>query len=91
MPRVAVRPDLELAYEIHGEGDPLLLLMGIGAQRLFWPADFVQMLMDSGHQVVLFDNRDVGESTWLRGTRVPSPMAAMSAATSATLSVAAET
>jgi pimeloyl-ACP methyl ester carboxylesterase len=54
--------------------------MGVGAQRLFWPDDFVARLVEGGHRVIVFDNRDCGESTWLRHQRAPAPMATMTRA-----------
>ena len=80
MSRVAIRDGVELAYDDHGAGDPFVLIMGIGAQRVFWPEDFVRRLVDRGHRVIVFDNRDVGESTWLRQLRAPPPMVAMTRA-----------
>ena len=80
MPRIEVRSGISLAYESHGEGDPLVLIMGVGAQRVFWPKDFVSRLVEHGHRVILFDNRDCGESTWLKDQRAPAPMAAMTRA-----------
>lgn len=56
---------IELAYQIIGEGPPLLLVMGIGAQLVHWPDGFVASLASRGFRVVRFDNRDVGESSWL--------------------------
>jgi pimeloyl-ACP methyl ester carboxylesterase len=58
---------LTIAYEeFGGRGDPpVLLIMGIGSQMISWPEDFCEELARSGHHVVRFDNRDVGESTHL--------------------------
>ena len=80
MRRVQVREGIELAVEVHGEGEPMVLIMGIGAQLIFWPADFVQALVQQGFQVITFDNRDCGESTWLDGVKAPQPLVAMSRA-----------
>jgi len=80
MPSVTIRPGVDLAYDIHGEGDPIVLIMGVGAQMVFWPDEFIQVLVDRGHQVIRFDNRDVGESTWLDHLRPPAPMVALSRA-----------
>lgn len=44
-------------------GVPLLLVMGLGMQRLLWPEEFCAALADCGFEVVRFDNRDAGEST----------------------------
>ena len=65
MPKVRVGPEVELAYESFGEGEPLLLIMGIGAQMVLWDEAFCQQLAQRGFRVIRFDNRDVGESTRL--------------------------
>ena len=56
---------VEIAYERFGDSDdiPVLLIMGLGTQMLAWPEDFCRRLAARGHQVVRFDNRDVGLST----------------------------
>ena len=64
MPKVEVGP-VELFYESMGAGEPLLLIMGLGAQMLHWPDDFCEGLVKRGFRVIRFDNRDVGESTRL--------------------------
>jgi pimeloyl-ACP methyl ester carboxylesterase len=57
---------IEIAYERFGEGSgPVLLLVhGLGAQLTDWDPDFVEQMVDRGFDVVTFDNRDVGKSTW---------------------------
>lgn len=60
-----------IEYEVIGEGEPLLLVMGLGCQLIHWPDEFVQLLVDRGFQVIRFDNRDVGLSTKMTG-RPPS-------------------
>lgn len=59
---------LSLEVEDEGEGTPLLLIMGLGAQLLHWPQRFVDTLVRRGFRVVRFDNRDVGLSQRLSGT-----------------------
>jgi pimeloyl-ACP methyl ester carboxylesterase len=53
------------------EGDPsnpaLLLVMGLGAQLIAWPDEFVTALADRGFFVIRYDNRDCGLSTKLDG------------------------
>jgi pimeloyl-ACP methyl ester carboxylesterase len=50
------------------------LIMGIGAQRVFWEDGFCELLAGAGFRVVRFDHRDIGESTRLgRDTPVPRP------------------
>lgn len=61
----AHRDGVTIAYERLGpaDGEPLLLIMGLGMQLLAWPDEFCAMLTDRGYSVVRFDNRDAGEST----------------------------
>ena len=54
---------ITLEYEVHGDGEPLLLVMGLGGQLVAWPATFVAGLVDRGFKVITFDNRDIGLST----------------------------
>jgi pimeloyl-ACP methyl ester carboxylesterase len=54
---------ITLEYAVRGEGDPLLLVMGLGAQMTDWPEEFVSGLVDVGFRVITFDNRDIGLST----------------------------
>ncbi|HEY1556197.1 MAG TPA: alpha/beta hydrolase [Kofleriaceae bacterium] len=64
---------IELAYDVFGErGRPLVLVMGIGAQRIFWDDAWCGLLVAAGFQVVRFDHRDTGESTRLDAP-VPKP------------------
>jgi pimeloyl-ACP methyl ester carboxylesterase len=60
---------LELAYQSFG--DPakpaILLIMGLGTQLIAWPDAMCRALADSGYHVVRYDNRDVGESSWMDG------------------------
>jgi pimeloyl-ACP methyl ester carboxylesterase len=53
---------INLHYESFGEGEPLLLIMGIGAQMIQWDEDFCRALSTEGFRVIRFDNRDVGQS-----------------------------
>lgn len=65
--------DLELAYDVFGtRGRPLVLVMGIGAQRILWDAGLCAQFVDAGFHVVRFDHRDIGESTQLDAP-VPHP------------------
>ena len=56
---------IELCYALNGpmDGDPLLLIMGLGAQLIGWPIEFVEHLASQGFRVIRFDNRDSGLST----------------------------
>ncbi|MBG7604681.1 MAG: alpha/beta hydrolase [Actinobacteria bacterium] len=54
---------ITIEYEVHGEGDPLLLVQGLSGQLIDWPDEFVAMLVADGFKVIRFDNRDIGLST----------------------------
>lgn len=71
MPR-AKSNGIEIEYETLGDpaGAPVLLIMGLGAQLVRWPQAFCQALVDAGHHVIRFDNRDVGLSSKMSG-KVP--------------------
>ena len=58
---------ITIEYETYGEGEPLLLVMGLGGQLVAWPMDWVNRFVDRGFQVIRFDNRDVGLSTKMPG------------------------
>ncbi|GAA2607629.1 alpha/beta fold hydrolase [Paractinoplanes durhamensis] len=64
----------EIAYEVEGapEGEPLLLIMGLGLSMDFWPPGFRRLLVERGFRVARLDNRDVGRSTHLSGVGPPS-------------------
>ena len=57
--------DIDIEYEDLGpkSGRPLLLIMGLGAQMILWEDDLCAELIERGHRVIRFDNRDVGRST----------------------------
>ena len=67
--RTARSGQLDIAYEVLGQpdGEPLLLVMGLGAQMVGWPDGFCAELTARGFCVVRFDNRDVGLSSHLDG------------------------
>jgi pimeloyl-ACP methyl ester carboxylesterase len=64
---------VELCYETLGPDDasPLLLVMGLGSQMIFWDDEFCAMLVDAGYRVIRFDNRDNGRSTIFRDAPPP--------------------
>jgi pimeloyl-ACP methyl ester carboxylesterase len=62
MTRVRVATGIDIEYEVHGVGAPMLLVIGLGGQLVSWPSAFVAGLVDRGFQVITFDNRDVGLS-----------------------------
>ncbi|MEV6490269.1 alpha/beta fold hydrolase [Actinoplanes sp. NPDC051633] len=52
----------DLFYEIHGDGPPLVLVMGIGYDSSLWTLQQVPVL-STRFSVVLLDNRDAGRSS----------------------------
>ena len=70
MQETQVTLDNGLQLQVEVGGDPsnpkILLIMGLGAQLLFWPDAFCKALIDKGFYVVRFDNRDIGLSTKIR-------------------------
>src|ERR1700748_211922 len=62
---------IELCYEIFGKDDaePMLLIMGLGAQMVLWDDEFCRQLATRGFRVIRFDNRDIGLSTKFTGGR----------------------
>ncbi len=61
MPKVDVG-DIEIYYEIKGQGDPLLMIMGLKFSLLDWGEKLPQELAKN-YKVILFDNRDAGRSS----------------------------
>ena len=64
---------IALEIEDHGspQGEPLLLIMGLGMQLLGWHEDFVATLVARGFRVIRFDNRDIGLSQSFDAAGVP--------------------
>jgi 3-oxoadipate enol-lactonase len=63
-----------LYYEVHGEGEPLLAVMGLGGDHTAWILQVAEW--SKTHRVVVFDNRDVGQSSQADGPYEVSDMAA---------------
>lgn len=70
MPR-ARAGEVELEYEVLGDGVPLLLIGGLGSQLTSWDDEFCLALVDHGYKVIRFDNRDSGLSTGFDQHGVP--------------------
>ena len=68
-PQIARANGIELCYEIFGKPDaePMVLIMGLGAQMIHWDDDFCRQLAARGFRVIRFDNRDIGKSSKLSG------------------------
>ena len=55
---------VSIAYTVAGEENetPVLMVMGLMASHRLWGEYLVNGLVDAGYKVILFDNRDTGES-----------------------------
>lgn len=63
--KVQLKNGLNLHVEVGGDTNAptILLIMGLGAQLLFWPDFFCKSLIDQGFRVIRYDNRDIGLSS----------------------------
>lgn len=51
----------EIAYDVRGRGDPLMLVAGTGYPGATWLSDLVDILAGS-HEVITFDHRGTGDT-----------------------------
>ena len=53
---------ITIEYESFGPDDaePVLLIMGLGAQLTLWPVELCEALVARGFRAIRYDNRDVG-------------------------------
>jgi len=63
MPQI-IANGIPLEYDVHGPeaGEPMLLIMGLGAQMTRWPQELIDNLAARGYRVIRHDNRDIGLS-----------------------------
>lgn len=61
MPSVKVS-DISMYYEIHGEGEPVVLIAGLNSDHTFYQRLGIIGLLAQRYQVVAFDNRGVGQT-----------------------------
>jgi pimeloyl-ACP methyl ester carboxylesterase len=75
-PRTVGANGIDICYEIFGDADaePMLLIMGLGAQMIHWDDDFCGQLAGRGFRVIRFDNRDIGQSGKLTGGKRLTPL-----------------
>ena len=66
--------DVRLAYEVHGSGEPVVLVHGLGYDRFGWGP--LPGLLAQDFTVVTFDNRGVGDSDVPDGPYAVAQMAA---------------
>jgi pimeloyl-ACP methyl ester carboxylesterase len=70
-PQIARANGIDICYETFGDpgAEPMLLIMGLGAQMVLWDDEFCRQLAAHGFRVIRFDNRDIGLSTKFTGGR----------------------
>jgi pimeloyl-ACP methyl ester carboxylesterase len=61
---------VKIFYRDYGpaEGDPVLMVHGLGAQLVHWPPHLIKFLQDHNFRPITYDNRDVGLSSRFSGT-----------------------
>ena len=66
--------DIEIYYEDHGAGQPVVLIHGYPLSGRAWDKQ-VPVLLDVGHRVITYDRRGFGNSSQPRSatTTTPSP------------------
>ena len=72
MPNIRAN-NIDIYYEENGpaDGPVILLVMGLGAQMIAWPDEFIHGLVSKGYRVIHYDNRDVGLSQRMDGAKTP--------------------
>jgi pimeloyl-ACP methyl ester carboxylesterase len=75
-PQMARTNGVDLCYEIFGADDaePMLLIMGLGAQMILWDDEFCREIAARGFRVIRFDNRDIGKSSRMTGGKPLKPV-----------------
>jgi 3-oxoadipate enol-lactonase len=76
----------DLYYERRGEGEPLLLIQGLGGNSLHWGESFLAEL-EREFELILYDHRGAGRSAALSGGCTIASLAADAAALLAALDV----
>ena len=66
MGEIARINNVDIWWEDYGEksNTSVLLIMGANASGLYWDRKFIDELVANDLHIVIFDNRDVGKSTW---------------------------
>ncbi len=72
MPEITAN-GITIHYDEYGPADaePVLLIMGLGAQMILWPMELVEALAGHGFRVIRHDNRDIGLSHKFDGAKAP--------------------
>jgi len=62
---IAKNNKIDIYYRDYGpiDGDPILLVQGLGGQLINWPQHLIEYLIDNNFRPIVFDNRDTGLSS----------------------------
>jgi len=60
LPKVKVN-DINIYYEIHGDGFPLVMIRGLGSNIDWWNPEFLEA-MSKNFKTIIFDNRGAGKT-----------------------------
>lgn len=66
LPKIRIG-DIKMYYEIHGKGYPLVMIMGLSANKDWW-SPYVIEEFSKHFKVLIFDNREREEQMLLRST-----------------------
>ena len=61
MPTVKVNESINIYYEIHGDGFPLVMIIGLGSNLVWWDEKLLEVV-SSKYKTVIFDNRGSGRT-----------------------------
>jgi pimeloyl-ACP methyl ester carboxylesterase len=77
--RYAHNGTVDIAYDVlaGSQGEPLLLVMGLGTSRFWWPVGLCREFAARGFAVARYDQRDAGESTRMPDMGSSNPFAAL--------------
>ncbi|MDG2457054.1 MAG: alpha/beta hydrolase [SAR86 cluster bacterium] len=58
---------IDIWWQAHGDSKnpPVLLIMGLNSNSKVWSEDLIQNLVEEDFYVVVYDNRDIGKSSWV--------------------------
>lgn len=67
---IATNGAIDIAYEFISSGqkdaETILLVMGHSGSMLRWPMHFIQPLLEAGYNIIRYDNRGLGKSSWMK-------------------------
>ena len=52
MRQARLRKGIELCFDERGSGEPVVMIMGIGVQMIYWHEEMCDLLADAGFRVI---------------------------------------